>query len=227
MASRVLIAAAIAIILCSMSAAADPLFKADEAIPTDAIVLFDGKDLSPFVMCGSDKAATWKIENGYAAPQDGDICSKQKFKDCQLHVEFWVPLMADAQGEARGNSGVFFMGFTYEIQILDSYGRQQVGTGDCGAIYSVKPPMVNACRPPETWQSFDIVFRAPKFDEAGAKTASARVTVFQNGVLVQDNAEIPFPTPNHGGVDPKEPGPIELQWHGCPVRFGKVWARAL
>lgn len=223
---RMLIAAIALVLICSAGVAADVLFKGDEQIPSDAIVLFDGKDLSPFTMCGSDQAPTWKIENGYATAKDGDICSKQHFKDCQLHVEFWVPLMADAQGQARGNSGVFFMGFTYEIQILDSYGLQS-GKGDCGAIYSYSPPIVNACRPPETWQSYDIVFHAPKFDDSGKKIANARATILQNGVLVQDNAEFPGPTPNHDAADPKEPGPIELQWHHCPVRFRNVWVRAL
>lgn len=213
--------------LCSVCRAADPLFKGSEPIPKDAVVLFDGKDLAQqFVKCGSDKAPTWKVENGYCQPQGGDICSKQLFKDCQLHVEFWVPLMPDATGQARGNSGVFFMGFTYEIQILDSYGLTP-GAGDCGAIYSITPPMVNACRPPEQWQSYDMIFHAPRFDESGKKIANARITVFQNGVLIHDNAEIPSPTPSRSMADPKDPGPIELQDHGYPVRFRNVWVRPL
>lgn len=226
MASRVLIAVVLLVVIGSLSAVAEPLFKGAEAIPADAVVLFDGKDLSQFVMCGTDKAATWKVENGYTTPQDGDICSKQKFKDCQLHIEFWLPLMAAAQGQSRANSGVFFMGFSYEIQILDSYGLKS-GISDCGAIYSYTPPMVNACRPPENWQSFDIVFHAPKFDEAGKKTANARVTVLQNGVLIHDDTEIPGLTIDRERPEPKEAGPIELQWHGCPVRYRNIWVRAL
>jgi len=216
---------AVAMLRCAASAA-EPLYKGGEAVPSDAIVLFDGKDLSKFVMCGSDAAPTWKIENGYCIPRDGDICSKQHFKDCQLHVEFWLPLMADAQGQARANSGVFFMGFTYEIQILDSY-NIPTSPGDCGALYSIKAPDVNACRPPQTWQSFDAIFHAPKFDSSGKKTANARVTVFQNGVLIHDCVEIPFPTPDHNAAEPKEPGPIRLQWHGNDVRFRNVWIRPL
>ena len=217
---------AAAVALCSTMAIAEPLYKDSGLIPADAIVLFDGKDLSKFVKCGSNEAPAWKIENGYCEPKGGDICSKQLFADCQLHIDFWVPFMPNNQGQARGNSGVFFMGFIYEIQILDSY-ELQPGVGDCGAIYSYTPPMVNACRPPETWQSFDIVFHAPKFDAAGKKTASARVTVFQNGVLIHNNAEIPGPTIDRSTPDAKDAGPIRLQDHGYPVRFRNIWVRSL
>ena len=223
---RTLFVLFVVVVLGTCALAADPLFKGDEKIPSDAIVLFNGKDLSQWVMAGTDQAPTWKVKDGYCTPQDGSIDSKQHFKDCQLHVEFWIPLMADAKGQARGNSGVFFMGFTYEVQVLDSYGLESQNN-DCGAVYTVKPPMVNACRPPEKWQTYDIVFHAPKFDENGKKIANARVTVFQNGVLVQDNTEIPYPTPNHDGVEPKDAGPIELQWHHNPVRFRNVWVRPL
>ena len=210
----------------SLHAAA--LFQGTEPIPKDAIVLFDGKDLSQWVKCGTDQPAGWKIENGYTqvAPGTGDICSKQHFTDCQLHLEFWVPLMPEARGQARGNSGVFFMGFTYEIQVLDSYGLQP-GNGDCGAIYSIAPPMVNAARPPEQWQTFDMVFHAPKFDDKGKKTANARITVLWNGVLIHDDAQIPSPTPDHSAADPTGPGPIELQDHGYLVRYRNMWVRPL
>lgn len=217
--------AALLALSCAASAA-EPLFKGSEPIPADAIVLFDGKDLSKFTMGGSDAVPTWKIENGYTIPRDGDICSKQKFKDCQLHVEFWLPLMADAQGQARANSGVFFMGFVYEVQILDSYGLKPEA-GDCAAMYSIKPPDVNAARPPETWQSYDAIFHAPKFDAAGKKIANARITLFWNGVMVHDNFEIPSATPDHNAAEPKEPGVIQLQWHGNDVRFRNVWVRPL
>lgn len=222
----VLIAAAAAVVLCSAAICAEPLFRNGEPIPADAIVLFDGKDLSKFHSCDSNEPAKWKITDGYCTPDGPDICSKQLFKDCQLRVEFWVPFLPNNQGQARGNSGIFFMGFTYEIQILDSYKLQPVNN-DCGAIYSYTPPMVNACRPPETWQTYDIVFHAPKFDAAGKKIANARVTVIQNSVLIHDNAEFPGPTPDHSGLDPKDPGPIRLQNHGYAVRFRNVWVRPL
>ena len=210
----------------SLHAAA--LFQGTEPIPKDAIVLFDGKDLSQWVKCGTDQPACWKVENGYTqvAPGTGDICTKQHFTDCQLHLEFWVPLMPEARGQARGNSGVFFMGFTYEIQVLDSYGLQP-GNGDCGAIYSITPPMVNAARPPEQWQTFDMVFHAPKFDDKGKKTANARITVLWNGVLIHDDAQIPSSTPDHSAAEPTSPGPIELQDHGYLVRYRNMWVRPL
>ena len=205
--------------------AAQPLFKGSEPIPADAIVLFDGKDLSQW-QHGDGEPATWKIENGYAITQKADILTKQLFADCQLHVEFWLPLMAEATGQARANSGVFFMGLTYEIQVLDSYGLNS-DAGDCGAMYSIFPPLVNACRPPEQWQSYDAVFHAPRFDASGTKTANARITVLHNGVLIHDNIDIPYPTPNRDFPEPKDPGPIMLQYHGNEVRFRNVWIRPL
>lgn len=221
------LAAVIALaLLVGPAFAVEPLFKGTETAPADAIVLFNGKDLSAFNSCGSSEPAKWIVKDGYCSPEGPDICSKQLFKDCQLHVEFWVPNMPDNTGQAKGNSGVFFMGFTYEIQILDSY-KLQPGVGDCGAIYSRTPPLVNACRPPETWQTYDIVFHAPVFDAEGKKTASARVTVLQNGVLIHNNAEVAGPTVNHSAPDVKGPGPIQLQNHGYPVRFRNIWVRPL
>lgn len=223
---RVLAAAAALVAICSTAVGAQSLFARSERMPKDAIILFNGKDLSAFHKAGSDQAPTWVIEKGYCQPKDGDIETKQLFTDCQLHVEFWEPLMANATGQARGNSGVFFMGFTYEIQILDSYGLKPINN-DCGSIYSYTAPLVNACRPPETWQTYDIIFHAPKFDASGKKIANARATVLLNGILVQDNTEFPSPTPDHSMADPKGPGPIRLQDHGCPVRFRNVWVRPL
>lgn len=205
--------------------AAKPLFAGTEPIPADAIVLFDGTDLSQW-QHGNGDPASWTIENGYAITTKADICTKQVFKDCQLHVEFWLPLMADARGQARSNSGVFFMGFTYEIQVLDSYGLDSQNN-DCGSMYSIIPPLVNACRPPETWQTYNAVFHAPKFDADGRKVANARITLLHNGVLIHDNIEIPHPTPTHNAPEPKEPGPIQLQYHGNDVRFRNVWIRPL
>lgn len=221
-----LIATALVMAFAATNVCAEPLFAGDEAVPADAIVLFDGKDLSKFVTCGTNDPAKWKVLDGYCTPEGPDICTKQLFKDCQFHTEFWVPSMPDKTGQGRGNSGVFFMGFVYEIQILDSYGLNPINN-DCGSIYSHTPPMVNACRPPETWQSYDIIFKAPKFDSAGKKIANARVTVLQNGVLVQDNKEIKTPTPDHSSPEPKEAGPIRLQNHGDAVRFRNIWVRPL
>lgn len=204
-----------------------PLFKGSESVPADAIVLFDGKDLSQCVQRGSeDEPAKWKVENGYTIAGGGDIWTKRKFADCKLHVEFWLPLMADRSGQARANSRVFLQGWNYEVQILDSYG-QKPGKGDCGAIYNIHPPMVNACRPPETWQSFDIFFHAPKFDEKGNKIANARMSVLLNGVWIHENADVPTCTPSALMPEPREPDRIVLQDHGCPVRFKNIWVRPL
>ena len=206
---------------------AQPLFTGSESRPSDAVVLFDGKDLSRWAKCGSDEPAAWKVENGCMEVRRGagNICTRQKFTDCQLHVEFWLPLMADAKGQARANSGVYLQG-RYEIQVLDSYGLK-IGGGDCGAIYGVAPPMVNACRPPEQWQSFDIIFHAPRSDDKGNKTANARMTVLQNGILIHDNVEIPGSTTASMGTDARNPGPIMLQDHGCLVRYRNIWIRPL
>jgi hypothetical protein len=217
---------ALLVVFAARMVVADSLFKGQEQMPSDAIVLFDGKDLSGWVSAGSDKPAGWKIEKGYMEVNGtGNIASKRSFKDFALHLEFWLPPMADASGQGRANSGVYLHGL-YEIQVLDSYG---LGTtwGDCGGIYGIAVPLVNACRPPDLWQTYDMVFHAPKFDAQGNKTASARVTVFQNGVLIHDNVEIPAPTAASMGIDPKIAGPLMLQDHGSKVRYRNIWVRGM
>src|SRR3989339_148752 len=177
---RILVpAVALILTLCLLPAQAEPLFRGREAIPSDAVILFDGKNLSSWAYTGSDKPADWKLAKGYMQARGGDIRTKADFGDCQLHVEFWLPLMADKSGQGRANSGVFLQG-NYEVQVLDSYGLKSE-VGDCGAIYSIHTPLVNACRPPENWQTYDIFFHAPRFDATGKKTANARLSVLQNG----------------------------------------------
>jgi Domain of Unknown Function (DUF1080) len=195
------------------------------APPKDAIVLFDGRDLSGWAQRRSGRPATWKIEDGAMVAGGGDIVTTQKFTDFQLHVEFNVPLMPNARGQARGNSGVYLQG-RYEIQVLDSYGLVSQ-SGDCGAIYDQAPPMVNACRPPGQWQTYDILFHAPRFDEAGRRIARPRVSVLQNGIWIHDDVEIDGSTTASMNTDPREPGPIMLQDHGNPVRYRNVWLRPL
>ena len=198
--------------------------------PSDATVLFDGKDLSHW----ADKeggAAKWKVENGYAevVAKTGEIHTREGFGDCQLHVEFFEPTPPKGESQHRGNSGVFLMGF-YEIQVLDSYENKTYADGQASAVYGQYPPLVNASRPPGQWQSYDIVFHAPRFDAAGKLTKPARVTVIHNGVLVQDNVEIAGPT---ALGDPPvykahaEKLPLALQDHGEPVRFRNIWIRSL
>jgi len=198
--------------------------------PSDAIVLFDGKDLSQWL----DKdggAAKWKVENGYVevVAHTGYIHTKMPFGDCQLHVEFSEPVPPKGDSQERGNSGVFLMGL-YEIQVLDSYENKTYADGQAAAVYGQYPPLVNASRPPGQWQSYDIVFHGPRFDASGNLVRAARVTVFHNGVLVQDNVEIKGRTAI-GDVPTYVPGPdklpLALQDHGNPVRFRNIWIREL
>jgi Domain of Unknown Function (DUF1080) len=196
--------------------------------PKDAIVLFDGTDLSNWVGAHG-KPAAWNVMDGYmeVAPQKGDIRTKQVFgPDFQVHVEFWLPLMPDAHGQARANSGVYLQG-RHEIQVLDSYQNDTYANGVCGALYGVIAPTKNASKPPEQWQTFDITFHAPRVDEQGKVTQKGRVTVVQNGETIIDNGE--FDRSADLGKDPKigAPGPILLQDHGCKVRFRNIWLRPI
>ena len=198
--------------------------------PSDAVVLFDGKDLSKWAH-KDGSAAKWKVENGYAevAPETGYIYSKQAFGDCQLHVEFAEPLPVKGESQDRGNSGVFLMGL-YEIQVLDSYENKTYADGQASAVYGQYPPLVNAARPPGQWQSYDIVFHGPRFDTGGKLLRAARVTVLHNGVLVQDHVVPTGPTQHQERppykVHPQKL-PLGLQDHGEPVRYRNIWIREL
>ena len=195
--------------------------------PSDAIVLFDGKDLSAWKNGEGD--AKWKVENGYAeANNTGTIETRKQFGDCQIHLEWAEPAKVESNSQGRGNSGVFLMG-RYEVQVLDSFDNRTYADGQAAAMYGQRPPLVNACRAPGEWQSYDIVFHPPHFD--GDKlTTPARVTVFQNGVLVQDAQDFLGATV-HRAVATYSPhpatGPIALQDHGNPVRYRNVWVRLL
>src|SRR5262249_52038953 len=152
----------------------------------------------------------------------------EKFDDFLLHVEWMEPDMPNARGQGKGNSGIGLQA-RYEIQVLDSYGWQLPGKGDCGAVYGQAAPLVNACKPPLQWQGFDIVFRAPRFDAAGKMAEKPRVTVFQNGILIQNNVEIQGPTgiESRADADLSQPGPVILQDHGHPVRYRNIWIQRL
>jgi len=198
--------------------------------PSDAVILFDGKDLSHWR--GQDGGrARWKVENGYmeVVPGSGNIRSQEAFGDCQLHLEWATPAPATGEGQGRGNSGVFLMGL-YEIQVLDSYQNRTYADGQAAAVYGQYPPLVNASRPPGQWQSYDIVFHPPRFDPQGKLLRTARVTVLHNRVLVQDNVELTGPTA-HKRRPPYQPHPaklpLALQDHGNPVRFRNIWVREL
>jgi len=199
--------------------------------PSDAVVLFDGTDLSGWVSVKQAGApAPWKVENGYAevAPKSGDIQTKQEFGDCQLHLEFATPSEVAGSSQGRGNSGVFLMG-RYEIQVLDCYDNPTYADGTVGAIYGQYPPLVNASRKPGEWQSYDIVWIAPRFE--GTKLVSPPYcTVIHNGVVVQYHRELIGPT-THRKVAEWEShpskGPLRLQDHNNTTRFRNIWYRPL
>jgi hypothetical protein len=197
--------------------------------PSDAIALFDGKSLSGWATLDG-QAAQWKLENGYmeVAPRTGNIVSREQFGDCQLHVEWAAPSEVKGESQGRGNSGVFLMGL-YEIQVLDCYDNPTYADGYTAAIYGEFPPLVNACRKPGDWQTYDIVWFGPRFD--GDKlVCPARLTLFHNGILVHHNRELTGPT-THRQVLVYKPhpvvGPLVLQDHGDLVRYRNIWYRPL
>jgi hypothetical protein len=207
-------------------------FTASLPAPADAIVLFDGSSLAQWRSAdGAKGPARWRVENGYfqVEPGRGTIETVREFGDVQVHIEWMTPTPARGSGQDRGNSGVFLMG-RYELQVLDSYANETYADGQAAALYGEFPPVVNASRPPGEWQSYDIVFRRPRFDARGAVTRPARMTVLHNGVLVHDAQELTGPTAHQVRVPyAAHPDrlPISLQDHGSAVRFRNVWVREL
>jgi hypothetical protein len=197
--------------------------------PSDAVVLFDGSSLSGWVHADG-RPATWKIENGYmeVVPRSGNIQSTVQFGDCQLHLEWMASPNVRGESQGRSNSGVFLMG-RYEIQVLDCYENPTYADGTTAAIYGQFPPLVNACRRPGEWQTYDLVWIAPRFD--GERLVSpAFLTLFHNGVLVHYHRALIGPTTHRRVLSytPHPPaGPLMLQDHGDPVRFRNIWYRPL
>jgi hypothetical protein len=190
--------------------------------PSDAVVLFDGRDLSAWE--GGD---AWMVAEGVATAARHSITSKQSFGDCQLHLEFATPQEVEGSGQGRGNSGVYLMD-RYEVQILDSFQNETYFDGQCAAVYKQQPPMVNASRAPGEWQTLDIVFQAPRFHDDGSVQQPAYVTVFHNGVVVHHHLELRGSTsyveaPKY--VRHPERAPLKLQYHNDPVRFRNIWVR--
>ncbi|MCR4410686.1 MAG: DUF1080 domain-containing protein [Candidatus Saccharicenans sp.] len=198
--------------------------------PSDAIILFDGKNLFNWVDAKGEPAR-WKVEGDYmeVVPKTGNIQTKHGFGSCQLHIEWMAPVPSGGEGQDRGNSGVFLMGL-YEVQVLDSFENKTYADGMAGAIYGQYPPLVNACRKPGEWQTYDIIFYAPKFDAEGKLLEPARMTVLHNGILIHHNAELTGPTA-HKARPPYNAHasklPLMLQDHSHPVRFRNIWLREL
>ena len=205
--------------------------KTDNDPPSDAIVLFDGKDLSRWRSVRGGGEVKWAIKDGFVevVPKTGDIATKEEFGDCQLHIEWAAPSEVKGEDQGRGNSGVFLME-RYELQVLDSFDNKTYYHGQAGAIYKQHAPLVNVSRKPGEWQSYDIIFKAPKFDEQGKVIDRARMTVLHNGVLIQNNVEI-YGTTFHDrpalytAHPPK--GSLKLQDHGDLVRYRNIWIRPL
>jgi hypothetical protein len=195
----------------------------DGSAPSDAIVLFDGSGVDQWK--GAEK---WLSEDGVLTATKGPISTKQKFGSCQLHLEFMSPEKVEGKGQGRGNSGVFFGDFKYEVQVLDSFENQTYFDGQCGAIYKQAPPIVNPCRKPGQWQTYDIIYGAPEFGGEGKLIKPAYLTVLLNGVLVQNHVELKGNTffnrpPSYTPHESKQP--IGLQFHKNPVKFRNIWVR--
>ena len=196
--------------------------------PSDALVLFDGKDLSHWEAEGGGEP-TFKIKSGYMEAAEKGLQTKDKFGDIQLHAEWSEPEDIKGESQARGNSGFYIMG-RYEVQVLDSYKNDTYADGQAAALYGQYPPLVNAMRPPGQWNVYDVIFHRPRFDESGKVTQPATVTVLHNGVLVQDHSELKGATGHHQAGDyTKHPDrePLHIQFHGNPVRFRNIWVRDL
>jgi hypothetical protein len=202
-------------------------FSQNAAPPGDALALFDGKDLSQWRDKKTGGPAPWTVADGVATSAKGDIETTDKFGDIQLHLEFRVPQPTKDSGQGRGNSGVYFMGL-YEVQILDCYTNRTYADGATGGLYGQHPPLANACRPPGEWQTYDIIFTAPRFGSDGAVVSPAYATVILNGVVVQNHQAFRGAT-NWRVLGKYSPHPAELpltlQYHNNAVSFRNIWVR--
>jgi hypothetical protein len=191
--------------------------------PSDAIVLFDGTNLAAW-------NGGWKIEGDAVTvvPGTGNLVTKRSFGDVQLHLEWRTPSVVEGESQERGNSGVFLME-RYEVQVLDSYENRTYSNGQAGSVYKQHIPLVNASRPPGTWQSYDIIFMAPRFNADGSLATKATVTVLHNGVLIQNHVEIQGTTEYIGEphYEAHGPAPLMLQDHSNPVSYRNIWIREL
>ena len=199
--------------------------------PSDAIILFDGRDLSQWIKAGTDELAHWQInpDGSMTVQKGGGIETKEEFGSVQLHIEWRAPEEVKGDGQGRGNSGVYFQK-VYEVQVLDSYNNRTYSNGQAASIYKQSIPLVNATRPPGEWQTYDIIFNEPQYDQQGKRLKKGSLTVFHNGVLVQNNVEIQGTTVYRGQPqlrDVKTPKRLYLQDHGNPVSYRNIWLRKL
>lgn len=211
----------------------------DSTPPSDAIVLFDGHNLDQWVMTNDHSPAHWKVHDGVVTvdKSSGNIETKQSFRNYQLHVEWQIPKDIAGEGQARGNSGVFVASTGpgddgYEVQILDSYNNKTYVNGQAASVYKQSPPLANAMRAPGAWQTYDVIWTAPTFKADNSLATPAYITVFQNGVLVQNHFELAGETTYRGKpkYKPYTQAPIKLQAHGdpsVPISFRNIWIRKL
>ncbi len=208
--------------------------------PSDAVILFDGKNLDQWVSAeDATSKATWTVaDNAITVVKNaGDIQTKRSFTDFQLHIEYRIPSNITGSGQARGNSGIFLAALPwgaggYELQVLDNYKNETYTNGQVGSIYKQSVPLANASRKPGEWQQYDVVWTAPRFNEDSTLKSAARVTVFHNGVLVQNNFSLIGDTPYIGApaYHKHGPEPIKLQAHGDksePISYRNIWVREL
>jgi len=197
--------------------------------PSDAIILYSKKKDTANWINENGKSFGWKADDTCITVAKGEIRTKQSFGDCQLHIEWRTPAVVKGNSQGRGNSGIFLMG-RYELQVLDSYDNRTYSNGQAGSIYKQHIPLVNVCRPPGEWQTYDVLFTAPQFYADSSVKSPARITVFQNGVLVQNNAEL-WGSTRYIGIARYEKHdaklPLALQDHGNPVSYRNIWIREL
>ncbi len=201
-------------------------------IPSDAISLFNGKNLEEEWIGRDGSTPAWKVENGAVTVvrNTGEIRTKRKFSDFQLHIEWRTPAEVSGESQGRGNSGIFLQE-EYEVQVLDNYNNRTYRNGQAGSLYKQYPPLVNVCRKPGEWQTYDIIYTAPVFQKDGTYRVPPRVTVLHNGIVVQNGVSLRGPTEYIGvpeySVKPHGPGSIVLQDHGNPVSYRNIWIREL
>lgn len=195
--------------------------------PSDAIILFDGKNTSQWQQARRD-TISWPIVDGALVVGRGEIRTKREFTDYQLHVEWSAPTEVKGTSQGRGNSGIFMQG-RYEVQVLDNYDNETYVNGQAASIYKQSAPLVNAMQKPGKWNTYDIIYTAPRFREDGTLDYPARITVLHNGIVVQNNTTITGNTEYIGlpKYTAHGPGPISIQDHGNPVRFRNIWIREL